>query len=268
MFFLLLTATVASGFLIWQFRARTHRQALLSSQLSPEQQRFLRESVPMLSRLPPDLTQKLEGKINLFLDQVEFFGFEGVDVSDDMKLSIAAQACMLIANKDNRWYDSLRSIYIYPGAFKSKQKKRDGAVEREVEHIRIGESWNKGPVVLSWADAERGAFIDDDGHNVVLHEFAHQLDEQSGATDGAPLLDEDQSPVAWAAAFRDGFSRLQNDLAVGQTPFLDPYGATAHAEFFAVAVEMFFERPDEMKQHEPALYEQLAAYFRLNLAQK
>ena len=122
------------------------------------------------------------------------------------------------------------------------------------------------PVVLSWAHAERGAFIDDDGHNVVLHEFAHQLDDQTGETGGAPILDKGHDPDEWASAFRDAYARLKADVEAGRETFLDPYGATAHAEFFAVAVEFFFEKPRELKREEPAVYDQMVAYFRVDPA--
>jgi len=263
-FLVLLALAAALGFHFW--RERETRSKLLTQPLDSAQQAMLAPRFPIYQKLPNNLRVKLDGKINLFLDQVKFHGVDDLDVTDEMRLLIAAQACLLIVNKDNRWYDDLQTILIYPGAFKSKQVERDGYVETETEHSRIGESWESGPVVLSWAHAERGAFIDDDGHNVVMHEFAHQLDDQTGDTDGAPILDKDHDPEQWAAAFRDGYARLKADIEAGRDTFIDPYGATAHAEFFAVVVEVFFERSAELKREEPAVYEQLTEYFEVDPA--
>ena len=143
--------------------------------------------MPIIRRLPADLQTRLEGKINLFLDQVSFHGCDGLVVTKDMELSIAAQASLVVVNSD-AWYHTLRTILIYPGAFKSQKTDQDGYVVTQSEPIRSGESWARGPVVLSWAHSEQGAENEFDGHNVVFHEFAHQLDNLSGHTDGAPLL--------------------------------------------------------------------------------
>ena len=189
-----------------------------------------------------------------------------LSVSDEMRYGIAAQACLLVLNKDDAWYKNLKTILIYPDAFKSTQRQTDGYVETAREITRIGESWARGPVVLSWAHTREGAFIDDDGHNVVFHEFAHQLDDLSGDTDGAPVLKDRAKAEEWAQTFREAFKRLQEDLAANQATLIDPYGATSPAEFFAVCVEIFFERPADLKREEPNLYHQLSEYFRLDLA--
>ena len=180
---LLALAAAAVAFRFWL--KRETRTKLLAAPLTNAQQAILAPRFPIYRKLPEDLRLTLEGKINRFLHQVKFHGMDGLEVTEEMRLLIAAQACLLIVNRDT-WYDDIRTILIYPGAFKSKQVEHHGFVETETEHTRIGESWESGPVVLSWAHAERGAFIDDDGHNVVLHEFAHQLDDQTGETAARP----------------------------------------------------------------------------------
>ena len=144
--------------------------------------------------MPNTLRPALEGKINLFLNRVEFIGCDGQEVTEDMRLAIAAQACLLVVNND-QWYDTLRTILIYPGAFQSRQERYDGYVVTEENSVRLGESWARGPVILSWPHSEQGALNAEDGHNVVLHEFAHQIDALSGHTDGAPLMN--QGPVSY-----------------------------------------------------------------------
>ncbi len=260
--FLSIVAFTAWGFFRWrQHRAKAE---LLSAPLTDTQRQVLAARVPLYEKTPAELRSKVDGKINLFLDQIEFIGCDGLVVTEEMRLLIAAQACLLIAN-NNAWYKDLRTILVYPGAFQSRQAESDGYVVTERKVTRVGESWMRGPVVLSWAHAEHGAFVDDDGHNVVIHEFAHQLDALSGETDGAPVLgdgaDGAQAPTQWAAVFREAYGRLTEDVEAGRETFLDPYGATKPAEFFAVVVEFFFEKPEELKAREPALYIELVAYF-------
>lgn len=205
---------------------------------------------------------KFEGKVNAFLHQIEFIGCDGLEVTEEMRLSIAAQACLLIVNSDT-WYRYLRTILIYPGAFKSRQMERDGYVVTEREIVRSGESWSRGSVVLSWAHTEQGAINDKDGHNVVFHEFAHQIDDLSGQHDGAPILNSGQSLAGWERVFSKAYQSHVRSVEMGHKTVLDAYGAKGPEEFFAVAVEVFFEKPAALKRAEPAVYEQLVELFRL-----
>ncbi|GJL94080.1 MAG: hypothetical protein DHS20C05_04850 [Hyphococcus sp.] len=246
------------------YMQRRRREALLNSSLSPDHCKILRARVPVYAKLPEALRGRLEGLINRFLDEVKFYGGEGLAVTDEMRVTIAAQACLLIVNKPNRWFSSLRTIMVYPAAFKSKLTGVKDHVHSEHETVRSGESWAKGPVILAWDHAAYGAFVIDDGQNVVMHEFAHQLDEQTGQTDGSPLLDADQSASRWARVFQSAYAQLQSDIRAGASNVLDAYGATNPAEFFAVATEVFFERAQELRAQDPDLYAELAQYYRLD----
>lgn len=257
---LALAAVVAAGLVLWRKRQARHR--LFAAPLSARQRAVVAEQVPLTRRLPQDLRGKLEGKINAFLDQVEFVGCNGLEVSEEMRLSIAAQACLLIVNSDT-WYRHLHTILIYPGAFKSRKMEQSGYVVTEREIVRTGESWSRGPVVLSWAHTRQGALDARDGHNVVFHEFAHQIDDLSGHTDGVPILDRNQSFAAWARAFATAYEAHVQHVRTGRRTVFDAYGAEGPEEFFAVAVETFFEKPAALKRQEPAVYEQLALLFRL-----
>ena len=243
------------------------RAKLLAAPLPNEHKRILEERMPLYGKLPPALRDNLDGLVNRFLDEVKFFGYEGVEITDDIRVTIAAQACVLLVNKENRWFKSLKTIHVYPTTFRSKLKRVEGHVHSERAQTRSGESWAKGPVVLAWDSSAYGAFAAHDGQNVVMHEFAHQLDEQTGVTDGAPLLDKDQSASGWARAFRTAYRRLQRDVAAGHGNVLDAYGATSPAEFFAVATELFFERPADLRAQEPELYGQLSHYYRIDPAE-
>lgn len=256
--FVFLAAGLYSAHL-WKKRAV--RRRCLATPLTSHQRAILMEKVPLFRKAPIELQKIIEGRINLFLHQVKFIGCNDLEVSEEMELTIASQACLMTAN-NNTWYDSLSTILIYPGAFKSRIQEHDGYVVTESESVRIGESWERGPVILSWFHSALGAFIDDDGHNVVLHEFAHQLDALSGHTDGAPILGSQFTE--WQNILNEAYDRLVQDVEMGRATFLDSYGSTAPAEFFAVLVEVFFEKPNDLKQHEPAVYEQMSKFFNLD----
>ena len=258
---LLLAVAAAIGYRAWS--RRQGRARLLASPLTADQRATVARQVPLVRKLTQPLRQKLEGKINLFLDQVEFIGCNGLQVTDQMRLSIAAQACLLVVNSDE-WYRTLRTILVYPGAFKSQRKERSGFVIIERETVRTGESWPRGPVILSWAHSERGALNDGDGHNVVLHEFAHQLDDLSGHTDGAPVLNKDMSFTDWARVFTEAYARHVGKVERGHATAIDIYGAEGPEEFFAVCVEVFFERPAALRSEEPLVYRELSKLFRLD----
>ncbi len=261
--FLILVA-VAAALVGWYFWSKKKaKTALLQQPLSADQRHIVRTTVPILDRLPPTLRVSLEGKINLFLNQVTFTGCDGLEVTDEMRFSIAAQACLLVVNSD-QWYDNLTTVLIYPNAFKSRQQRHSGYVVTEQEIIRTGESWDRGPVILSWAHSRRGALNDHDGHNVVFHEFAHQLDDLSGGTNGVPVLGKGQSYAEWEQVFLAAFDAHVRAVEAGRNTLIDAYGATGHEEFFAVTVELFFERPEALRDTAPEFYGQLSKFFRLN----
>ena len=259
----LIILLIGACFLIYRYWSKKRTVTRLFAQpLSEEDRAIIEKEVPLVKRLPSELRSKLEGKINRFLDQVEFYGCNDFEIDYTMRLSIAAQACLLVVNTD-AWYDTLRTILIYEGAFKSRNIQQEGYVVTERETVRIGESWARGPVILSWEHAEKGAERRD-GYNVVFHEFAHQVDGLSGHTDGAPLLNPDQDFADWERVFVGAFKRHLDEIARGQKTLIDAYGATAIEEYFAVVVELFFERPVDLQAEEPEVYEQLSQLFKLD----
>lgn len=245
---------------------RRKRKRLLETPLTPEQRAVVERLVPLVRRLPEPLRRSLEGKMNLFMDQVAFRGQNGLEVSEDMQLSIAAQACLLVVNSP-AWYDTLRNVLIYPSTFVARHDTHDGLLVHEGNHANLGESWAHGPVVLSWDAALHGGLVADDGHNVVIHEFAHQLDGLSGHTNGIPVLRKGQAYAGWEKAMLDAYHDHVERLERGEPTLIDPYGATNHQEFFAEAIVTFFERPAALKREEPALYAQLAQLLALDPVQ-
>ena len=264
--FLLICLLIVGALVVRHFAKRQKRKQLLAMPLTSEQREVVAELVPLVRRLPAPLRPKLEGKINLFLDQITFHGNHGLEVTDRMRLSIAAQACLLIVNSPV-WYDSLRTILIYPAAFSANRNRHDGFVVHESNVGSLGESWNRGPVVLSWDHALQGGLDAEDGHNVVIHEFAHQLDSLTGHTNGVPILRKGQAFAGWEKAMLNAFHDHVERVESGRRTLVDAYGAQNHQEFFAEAIVTFFEKPRALRREELALYQQLAELLGVDPAQ-
>jgi Mlc titration factor MtfA (ptsG expression regulator) len=233
----------------------------------PVWRRMLEENFPYYRCLPPGDQRELERHILVFLSEKYFEGCAGLEMTDEIRVTIAAQACLLLLHRETNYYPGLKTILVYPaGYFAPAKVAGPGGVVTEVMQGRSGESWNTpgagGPVVLSWRDVKHGAADAGDGRNVVFHEFAHQLDGESGAVDGAPLLDRASSYIAWARVLGAEYRRFLDDLRSARPTLLNPYGAQSPAEFFAVITEAFFEMPRQLRARHPALYEQLAGFFR------
>ncbi|MCA8896494.1 MAG: zinc-dependent peptidase [Amphiplicatus sp.] len=264
---LLLIAALALAGLAWFIRRemkKRRRARLRAMRLSPEERAGLAQEMPVYARLPEETRALLDGLVHQFLAEIRIYGAGELEVTEEMKRLIAAQACLLLVGRPERWYHSLRTIHLYPAGFQSRMQEREGYVVTERAQGRLGESWRYGPVILSWRDAAQGAANPRDGRNVVYHEFAHQLDSETGVVDGAPLLDETQSAGKWARVMQSAYDGLRSDVVQGDAHFLDPYGATSPAEFFAVATEQFFEQPDAMRRALPALFRELSEYFNVD----
>lgn len=219
--------------------------------------------VPAAARLDTASHEKLEGLIQVFLDDKSFEGLGGLEITDTIRVTIAGQACLLLLGLETeRPYPGVDAIRVYPDAYRAKVRSYDGLVAAEGASSRLGESSSRGFVVLAWKHVLSGAEDPHDGKNVVLHEFAHQLDQDSGHANGAPLLHRSDQYGPWARALGDAFAELQRDVAARRRSVLDAYGGTNPAEFFAVATETFFEQPVALKRQEPELYAVLAEYYR------
>jgi hypothetical protein len=261
--FLLVLAIIATTLIYRRWSRRQSLQRLLSQPLSEDHRVMVATQVPIVAKLPENLRGKLEGKINRFLEQVQFTGCNGLEITEEIKVAIAAQACLLVVNTET-WYDHLTTVLVYPGAFKSRQTQHNGYVVIEREIVRTGESWSRGPVILWWSHSQQGAADDTDGHNVVFHEFAHQIDDLSGRTDGIPNLGRQQKYAEWAEVFQAAFKRHVASVQKGRRTVIDAYGAEGYEEFFAVSVEVFFEKPASLKREEPDVYRQLSMLFELD----
>jgi Mlc titration factor MtfA (ptsG expression regulator) len=193
--------------------------------------------------------------MHVFLDEKSFEACGELEqVTREMRLAVAAQACLLIAHRPQDYYERLKSVLIYPGAYRARDEHGD-------EDMRLGESWGTGSVVLGWQSVLQGGRNTEDGHNVVIHEFAHQLDQEDGAADGVPELEDGEQYGRWSKAFAPSYEAFCERVNRGRRSVLDPYGATNPAEFFAVASETFFEKSREMKEEEGEVFEVLVRFY-------
>lgn len=224
---------------------------------------ILARHFPLDSCLPEADRKELRKRIQIFVSEKHFEGLGGLELNDEIRVTIAAQACLLLLHHGEVDYPNLRSILVYPTAYQAPVMTRtpDGVVTEGVQG-RLGEAWNRGVVVLSWRDVRFGAADIHDGHNVVLHEFAHALDMEDNVANGAPPLPRRSMYVAWARVLGQEYEQLRRDVAQAHRTIMDAYGTTNPAEFFAVATETFFEKPNSLKKKHPELYEQLRAYYR------
>lgn len=223
---------------------------------------LLTASLPIYSALNKEEKTRLRQLINLFIAKKRFEGCAGLSITDKIKVTIAAEACLLLLNHPKTAvYPTLYSVLVYPSAFRTQreQQQLDGTVAL-VSHNLSGESWSNGKVVLSWDDVVSGISDFTDGKNVVLHEFAHQLDSESGSTNGAPVL-RGNSYGTWSKVLSEEFKELRAACFQHHKTVLDQYGCTNPAEFFAVATETFFEQPQQLYLKHPELYKELNQYY-------
>jgi hypothetical protein len=251
----------ALWFLSAAWRAERQRVAIRAQPFPAVWRRILTRRVPLVRTMPADLQLLLKKQIQVFLAQTPVIGCAGLQVTDEMRVTIAAQACLLVLHRKTGVFPNLREVLLYPGAFIVDRIHHEGdGVLREQRRVLAGESWQRGQVILSWQDVREGAAIADDGRNVVLHEFAHQLDQETGVANGAPPLPALASE-RWAAVLGAEFRQLQQRVETGQSSLLSDYGATDPAEFFAVATEVFFEQPAPLARDHAALYGELRSFY-------
>ncbi len=219
--------------------------------------------LPLLQGQQVTERTRLRELTTLFLHDKTFSGVQGLEVSDEMRLVIAAQACLPILELGPDAYAGWVEIVVYPGAFRVEREMMDefGVVHQQAEGLS-GESWGTGPVILAWEEVERESLHLHKGHHVVVHEFAHKLDLLNGRANGLPPLHPDMPIEAWSQALGTAYEQLVEKVEHGRHTPINPYAATDPAEFFAVSCEYFFTAPEILHRHVPAVYQQLKRYFR------
>jgi MtfA peptidase len=229
---------------------------------------IVEQNVPLARGLSVPERERLLRLVQLFLSEKHFDGGGGLTVTDEMKVTIAAEACLLLLHLEGPCYPMLRTVLVYPRGFVPRlvQTPRTGQIVSPPVPL-MGESWRDGVVVISWDDAVHEAREPTDGRNVVLHEFAHQLDTEDGFADGAPILPR-SALHTWGRVLSTEYERLREDAAHDRQSTLDAYGATNPAEFFAVATEAFFVKPVQLERDHPDLYRQLQQFYRQDPARR
>ena len=220
-------------------------------------------NVPLATRLPAAAQERLLRLTQVFLHDKPMEGV-GLELTEEIRVTVAAQACLLLLNLDYPCYPTLRRVLVYPAAFQPRRVELShaGVAVHEEPRPSLGEAWTSGVVVLSWDSSLVGSLNPAAGQNVVLHEFAHVLDGENGAMDGLPLLDHPTAYRTWGYVFRSLYARQVEAASQGVETPLHPYGATNPAEFFAVATEAFFTRPDDLRARLPELYGELRKFYR------
>ena len=241
-----------------------HRNQIKQKPFPGKWKEFLNKNVELYRILPENLKNQLHDDIKIFLDEKTFEGCGGMEITDEVRVTIACEACMLLLNRKNNDFPNLSSILVYPHPYVAKSYSAIGGHYAVKPSARAGESWTGGDVVLAWDYVKHNAMNGEDGENVVLHEFAHQLDQEDGEADGVPILQDKSRYAKWGRVLGKEYTLLRDSVEHQRKTVMDAYGATNPAEFFAVATETFFEKPKQMKRNEPELYEELKEYYRLN----
>ena len=266
MLLLAIVVLLAVAALVAQPWLTERRRAQLRARPFPAAwRRILRRRVPIVARLPSELQLRLKRHIQVFVAEKPFIGCQGQAITDEVRVTIAAQACLLLLGRERPdCYPRLRQILVYPDAFVANRERPLGAgLVQEQRQTMTGESWTQGQVILSWAEVVEGAADPTDGRNVALHEFAHQIDQDSGVADGRPWRPNPAMRRRWASVMSEAFQQLRNRPST----VIDGYGASDPAEFFAVVTEVFFERPRDLAAEVPAVYGELAELYRVNPAE-
>ena len=227
--------------------------------------RYLDDNVALARRLDPDSRRKLLERIQIFISEKSWEGCGGLELTEEMQVTIAAQACLLVLRRDDLEYRDVASILVYPSTVITRPRPL-GFFEQPRTPVGhgttvIGEAMLGGPVVLAWDAALAGGREEAVG-NVVLHEFAHKLDMATGRIDGTPLLASRAERDRWARVCSAAYARHRAAADAGWPTLMEAYGATNEAEFFAVATETYFTRPQELAYEYPDVYRLLADFYR------
>ena len=250
---------------------RKRRRAKLRKSPFPEEWlAVLEENFPLYTHLSTEDQAELRGHIQVFIYEKNFEGCGGLEMDDEIQITIAAQACLLLLRRDTDYYPELSSILVYPKAYLAKTVSvNESGVISEGVQTRLGESWTSGSIVLAWDSVKQGGLNSEDGHNVVFHEFAHQLDGEDGTVSGSPVLgkglkltERRSKYLSWIRVFESEFKQLRSMQKRNRKTLIDYYGATNEAEFFAVVTEHFFEQPRQLQKKHPELYSELKDFFK------
>jgi MtfA peptidase len=262
--FSIVISAIAIGILCYPLFVKWQRDRLMAQQFPKSWLSIIESNLSIYRDLTSEQQKELLGYIQVFLKEKQFIGCLGLQITEEIKVTIAAIACLLLFGDRKTYFPNLRSILVYPHAYIVNELTMNSYVVEERRVARLGESWTRDQLVLSWEQVQQDIRNWKDGHNVILHEFAHQLDQEDGQAEGVPILARALDYEIWKQVMSAEYLQLCDRVENGQKTILDSYGATNPAEFFAVATETFFEKPKQLSQKHPSLYELLQRYYRLD----
>ncbi len=273
----LAATAVIAWLLVGPLLAARRRRAAMARPLDPRLAEIIAQNVPIRARMPADLAVRHDALVSAFLAEKKFVGCGGLEITDDIRATIAALACLLVLGRRGH-YDELRSVLVYPSAFWVEDEVEDeaGVVQKRRRDLS-GESWDSSRIILSWEDVLESAEYPGEGYNVALHEFAHYLDAEGLGLAGLPKAPDRQQASSggrksvrsleqWSAELTREFEALQAAVDRDEETFFDPYAAEDTAEFFAVATEDFFDRSVQLRDAHPRLYALLQEFYALDPA--
>jgi Mlc titration factor MtfA (ptsG expression regulator) len=247
---------------VFGYFRRRRRLRLRATPLPPDWPGIIDRNAPFCAALSEAERSELQGHIRVFLAEKHFEGCNGLELTDEIRVTIAAHACRLLLHRDADIFPRLATVLVYPTAYIARAvEPLGGGAVLEGEQVRLGEAWKDGVAVVSWDDLRATIAGRNPGRNLILHEFAHILDMEDGASDGTPILASREHYASWVAIMDDEYAQLRRDWHLGRYSVLDHYGATNPAEFFAVATEAFFEKPTVLARRHPELYAELRRFY-------
>ncbi|APZ95012.1 zinc-dependent peptidase [Fuerstiella marisgermanici] len=254
--------------MVFSWLRRRRRKKITSQEFPADWNRIIAANVAHDARLSDAQQRHLRNFVQIFVAETNWEGCHGLKITDEVKVTVAAQAALLTFNHPNNFFDHVLSVLVYPDEFIGKDVDVDSdGVVTERQRRTLGEAMWRGPVVLSWIDVLEGGRREAEGHNLVLHEFAHQLDMMNGRyVDGIPPLQTREQLQRWLAVMQPEYETLVANCRKRHWGVIDCYGAQNEAEFFSVLVEAFFERSGELRAQHPAAYDLLAGYFAIDPA--
>ncbi|MFN9830339.1 MAG: zinc-dependent peptidase [Pseudanabaena sp.] len=263
--FSVVVSVIAIAILIYPLWVKWQRDRLMAKPVPRHWLNIIESNLAIYHSLEIHQQKQLQGYVQVFLKEKQFIGCMGLQVTEEMRVTIAAIACLLLFGDRKTYFPNLRSILIYPHAYIVNEiVMRDHYIVEERLVARLGESWTQDQIILSWEQIQQDLRNWQDGHNVILHEFAHQHDREYGRAEGVPILPRTLDYALWAKVMTTDYLQLCDQVERQHKTIIDSYGATNPAEFFAVVTETFFEKPKQLYQHHSSLYELLQRYYQLD----
>jgi Mlc titration factor MtfA (ptsG expression regulator) len=257
---------------MWHWFRYFRRKKIRSTPFPSEWERRIQNNIQYYQHLNDEEKKRLKDLIQIFIAEKYWLGCNGLELTDEIRVIIAAHACLLILALPNDYYRNVKSIYVYPTTIFSPESST-GFFDVRTNPVLgpmpiLGEAHHHGPVILVWDAVKRETRHLEHGHNVVYHEFAHKLDMLDGNADGTPPLTTSEEYQRWSEVCSKEYLELCDKVKHGEPTFFDSYAATNETEFFAVATEHFFSEPENMKHYHPKLYQVLQDFYRQDPAQK